>query len=151
MPILNRKCTTDYQIPGTDVILEKDTAIIVPVLALHMDPEYYPDPEKFDPERFNEENKKNIHPFTYLPFGEGPRICIGKQSDCKNQNNAGFKLFFSGLRFGLMQTKVGLTVLLKNYLFTLNSKTQIPLKMDPFSFVMSPLGGVWLDVQRINK
>jgi len=47
---------------------------------LHHDPEYFPDPEKFDPERFNDENKKNIKPYTYLPFGSGPHNCIGNFS-----------------------------------------------------------------------
>jgi Cytochrome P450 len=52
--------------------------VLVPVYALHHDPDYFPDPEKFDPERFSDENKGNIKNFTYLPFGSGPRNCIGK-------------------------------------------------------------------------
>lgn len=44
-----------------------------------MDSNYYPDPAKFDPERFSDENKISIDPFTYLPFGAGPRLCIGNK------------------------------------------------------------------------
>jgi cytochrome P450 len=51
---------------------------VIPVYALHHDPKYYPEPERFDPERFNEDEKANRHRYVYLPFGEGPRICIGK-------------------------------------------------------------------------
>jgi cytochrome P450 len=77
VPILSRECTKTYKIPGTNIILEKGILTVVPVLALHHDPKYYPDPERFDPERFSEEEKAKRHHYVYLPFGEGPRICIG--------------------------------------------------------------------------
>jgi cytochrome P450 len=51
---------------------------MIPVMALHHDPKYYPEPERFDPERFSEEEKQKRTHYVYLPFGEGPRICIGK-------------------------------------------------------------------------
>lgn len=60
------------------VTLDPGTNIWIPTYAMHRDPNYFPEPEKFDPERFNEENKRNIQSFTYLPFGAGPRNCIGK-------------------------------------------------------------------------
>ena len=45
--------------------------------ALHRHPEFWPDAERFDPERFHPERSKNRHFFSYLPFGAGPRTCIG--------------------------------------------------------------------------
>lgn len=78
VPLIQRVCTKDYNIVGTDAILEKGTKVFLPVFALQRDPEFYPDPEKFDPDRFSDENKLGRHPFTYLPFGDGPRVCIGK-------------------------------------------------------------------------
>lgn len=68
--VLTRKCTKEYKIPGTDLIIPKETQVMIPVYSIHRDPEYFPDPENFDPERFNEENIKNIRPFSYLPFGK---------------------------------------------------------------------------------
>ena len=54
--------------------------MVIPIMGLHYDPQYFPEPEDFDPERFSEEAKSNRHHYAYLPFGEGPRICIGKQT-----------------------------------------------------------------------
>jgi len=57
--------------------VEKGIHVVIPVLGLHRDPKYFPDPEKFEPERFSEEAKRNRPNYVYLPFGEGQRICIG--------------------------------------------------------------------------
>lgn len=49
----------------------------IPAFGLHRDPNYWPNPDTFDPERFSNENHEKIVPGTYLPFGLGPRNCIG--------------------------------------------------------------------------
>jgi cytochrome P450 family 6 len=77
LPNLIRVCTKPYTIPGTNVLIEKGTPVIIPIYAIHRDPLYYSDPDRFDPERFTDYNKEKRPPYTYLPFGEGPRICIG--------------------------------------------------------------------------
>nr|CAD7463171.1 unnamed protein product [Timema tahoe] len=74
---ITRVCSKPYIIPGTNVHLKKGDSVLVSIPGLHFDPKYYPDPERFDPERFTKENVKSRHPYTFLPFGEGPRICIG--------------------------------------------------------------------------
>ena len=73
--MLVRKCVKDYQIPDTNLVIEKGVEIIIPAFAIQRDEKYYENPNKFDPERFNEENSagKNIVNRPYLPFGEGPR------------------------------------------------------------------------------
>lgn len=76
-PVYLRKCTKTYQVPDTNVIIEKGLSVLIPAYGLHRDPEYFPNPEKFDPERFSKENKSKIWDYTYIPFGDGPRICIG--------------------------------------------------------------------------
>jgi cytochrome P450 len=73
----DRVCTKSFTLPGTDVVIEKGITVMIPMYPLHRDPEYFPNPNKFDPERFSDENKKNIKPYTYLPFGSGPHNCIG--------------------------------------------------------------------------
>ena len=74
---LDRGCEGTYNFEDTGLTIDKNVSVLIPVVGLHYDPEYYPDPEKFDPERFSPENKNNILPYTYLPFGDGPRSCIG--------------------------------------------------------------------------
>lgn len=63
----------DYQIPDTKIIIEKGTMVLIPVYSIHHDPEYYPNPEKFDPNRFSNEEQKKRDPMTFLGFGEGLR------------------------------------------------------------------------------
>ena len=77
LPTLIRTCTKSFTTPAGYKI-KTGTKIIIPVWSLHHDPKYFPNPDKFDPERFSQENKDSIVPYTYLPFGEGPRMCIGK-------------------------------------------------------------------------
>jgi cytochrome P450 family 6 len=81
-PFLERKCCSDYKLPapsGNETItLPAGTGVYIPVLAIHHDPTYFPEPEKFDPDRFTEDNKRSRPNYTYIPFGEGPRMCIGK-------------------------------------------------------------------------
>lgn len=75
---MSRVCTEDYKIPNTNIVLEKGTGVFIPIKSIHWDEKVYKDPWIFDPKRFSEENKKDRHPFSFIPFGEGPRICIGK-------------------------------------------------------------------------
>lgn len=75
---MNRECVQDFQVPDTNLVIKKGTGVFISALGIHRDPEYYPDPMKFDPERFNDEEKATRNPYTYLPFGEGPRNCIGE-------------------------------------------------------------------------
>jgi cytochrome P450 family 6 len=82
LPFLERKCCIHYELPAPNgngiITLTSSTGVYVPVLGIHFDPTYYPEPEKFDRGRFTEENKLSQPKYTYIPFGEGPRKCIGK-------------------------------------------------------------------------
>ncbi|KAI4454488.1 cytochrome p450 [Holotrichia oblita] len=130
VPTLLRQCVIDYKLPNSDFTLEAGTKVEIPVYALQHDPEFYPDPDKFDPERFTEENKAKRHPYVYIPFGEGPRICIG-------------------LRFGLMQSRVGLALILSRYRVKLHSKTITPIGISPTAFLMSSNNTIWLELEKL--
>ncbi|CAG9860123.1 unnamed protein product [Phyllotreta striolata] len=126
---LSRACNKPYRIPGSDVVIEPGTEVMIPLYGLHRDPEYYPDPDKFDPERFNATNRSKIPVSAYLPFGEGPRACIG-------------------LRFGKLQTKVGICAVIWKFKVTVNNKTQLPIKLSSSRFPTAQ-GGIWLNLEKI--
>lgn len=75
-PMLFRVCTEPYKVPDSSLVIEKGTRVIIPVLSIQTDPDNYESPEVFDPDRFLDNNFKPSGKF--LPFGDGPRICIGK-------------------------------------------------------------------------
>ncbi|XP_058130755.1 probable cytochrome P450 6a14 [Anopheles ziemanni] len=127
---LTRVPMRDYTVPGTKYVIPKDTLVQIPVYALHHDEEFYPEPDQFNPDRFLPEEVKKRHPYVYLPFGEGPRICIG-------------------LRFGVMQAKLGLITLLRNFRFSPTSRTPSKIKFDANSFILSPDSGNYLKVDKI--
>ncbi|XP_013396133.1 cytochrome P450 3A24 [Lingula anatina] len=123
--VLDRVPNQDTTVKG--MIIPKGTGVIVPVYAIHFDPELYPDPEKFDPERFTPEEKADRNPYSYMPFGMGPRNCIG-------------------MRLALLQMKVAIVKVLQNLTFKTCEKTQIPLKFMK-SRPFTPEKGIWLKVE----
>ncbi|EFA09240.1 cytochrome P450 9e2 [Tribolium castaneum] len=130
----DRVCTKPYTIepknPNEKALhLEKNTNVIVPIFGIHRDAKNFPEPNRFDPERFSDENKANIRPYTYLPFGAGPRNCIGS-------------------RFALLETKALFFHLLSKFEITPVEQTQIPIQLNRKSFNMTAENGFWLGLKR---
>lgn len=76
----DRVCTKDFTVDydnGKTYTFKVGDAIWIPFSDYQLNPNYFNDPQKFDPDRFSPENKTSTHSSTYLPFGEGPRICPG--------------------------------------------------------------------------
>nr|XP_037279004.1 cytochrome P450 3A8-like isoform X2 [Rhipicephalus microplus] len=110
-PRLERAPLEDYILGDTGIRVPKGCVVGVPVYAMHYDPEFFPNPEKFDPDRFSEENIGSIRPYSYLPFGAGPRNCIG-------------------MRFALQAVKLSLLHSVHSVQFVPTEKTDVPLKFD---------------------
>uniref|UniRef100_A0A0E9X920 unspecific monooxygenase n=2 Tax=Anguilla anguilla TaxID=7936 RepID=A0A0E9X920_ANGAN len=106
---LERLCTETIVVNG--VTIPKDTLVTIPVFALHRDPELWPEPECFNPERFSKENKDSMDPYAFLPFGAGPRNCIG-------------------MRFAVALMKLAIVQVLQNFSFVTCKETEIPLQLD---------------------
>ncbi|XP_032742552.1 LOW QUALITY PROTEIN: cytochrome P450 3A1-like [Rattus rattus] len=110
---LERVCKKDTEING--VFIPKGSVVMIPSYALHHDPQHWPEPEEFRPERFSKENKGSIDPYVYMPFGNGPRNCIG-------------------MRFALMNMKLALTKVLQNFSFQPCKETQSVMGTECFHF-----------------
>ncbi|CAG2111259.1 unnamed protein product, partial [Medioppia subpectinata] len=106
--IIGRYAAEDYRLGSTGITVYKGQALEIPVYAIHHSREYYPNPEMFIPDRFLPENRHKIIPYTYLPFGSGPRNCIG-------------------MRFALMEAKLGLARIIRRVQLTRSPRTDIPL------------------------
>ncbi|CAG2164302.1 unnamed protein product [Oppiella nova] len=116
---LSRNCINgDYKLGNTGITLYKNQRVEIPTFAIHLSEEYYPNAEKFIPDRFLPENRHKIVPYTYLPFGAGPRNCIG-------------------MRFALMEAKLGLAQVLRRFKIVRTSQTDVPLKFNKTLFLNS--------------
>lgn len=131
LPVLNRKSLEDYPVPGhPKYVIKKNMKILIPVGAMHRDPDLYPNPDVFNPDNFASEKVAKRDCIEFLAFGEGPRNCIG-------------------MRFGQMQVRVGLAYLLKNFRFTVCDKTPIPMRYNLASFLISSKSGIYLGVDQV--
>jgi len=74
-PIIVRDFVEDFEFGGVKV--PRGTIGIVPIYAIHRHTSYWKDPHRFDPARFAQEDRSRLLRFQFLPFGVGPRICIG--------------------------------------------------------------------------
>jgi cytochrome P450 len=75
--IIDRVSNADDEVLGYRY--PKDTMTIQYIYGVHHDPDLWPDPSRFDPSRFSQDKTKDQIPYSYLPFGGGPRLCIGNQ------------------------------------------------------------------------
>uniref|UniRef100_A0A1B0CWX6 Cytochrome n=1 Tax=Lutzomyia longipalpis TaxID=7200 RepID=A0A1B0CWX6_LUTLO len=134
-PVMDRECNKDITLElyeNKQLDFKKKYVVWIPVYSFHWDPKYFPNPEKFDPERFNDENKHLINPYSYIPFGVGPRNCIGS-------------------RFALMELKSILYYLVLNFKLEPTEKTQIPLKFAKSFGTIKSEHGIYLQLRPRNS
>lgn len=125
-----RLCTEKTTVAG--VPFEPGMNIDVPFVGIHYDPEFFPDPETFKPERFLPQNKDNVRPFTYLAFGAGPRNCVG-------------------MRLAMVQAKVALASILRHFKFQACPETMVPVRFKPRNMIPQTDGPLMLRLVTRNE
>ncbi|CAG5121361.1 unnamed protein product [Candidula unifasciata] len=101
-PIMSRKAAETRKYGH--ITIPKGAVVIIPIFLVLKDPKHFPDPEKFDPDRFTEENKATRDPMAFMPFGYGPRLCLG-------------------MRLAYLELKIALVHVLRKVTFELNDTT----------------------------
>lgn len=133
----DRICMKDFELPptvpsGKSYLVRKGEYIWIPIYGLQHDPEHFPEPDKFNPDRFYEDPKRILNSGVFLSFGLGPRMCIGN-------------------RFALLEAKTLLFYVFANCTLKPCSKTVIPMKLSKSGFAMTAEGGFWFNVEQRKR
>ncbi|KAG4074729.1 hypothetical protein HA402_008455 [Bradysia odoriphaga] len=123
---IDRYTRKDYQIPGTDVILEKGTPIYISLYGLQQDGRFFEEPELFKPERHHENQKLSDG---YIPFGVGPRMCVG-------------------VRVGQLHAKIAIATILKEY--EVYQRADETNELDNRSTFTAAANGINLQFKKLN-
>ncbi|XP_078582456.1 cytochrome P450 3A11-like [Branchiostoma floridae x Branchiostoma japonicum] len=128
--VMTRCCVEDAVVNG--LTIPKGMTILVPIQGIHYDPERWSEPKKFIPERFTKEEREKRNPFNWLPFGAGPRNCIG-------------------MRLAMMEAKIGLAKVFMKYRILPCAETQVPLKIKKHEVFPAAEDGVMLKATLRDK
>ncbi|XP_062403802.1 thromboxane-A synthase isoform X3 [Sardina pilchardus] len=109
-------------------LLPKGATLEIPAAYMHYDPEHWPEPDKFIPERFTAEAKASRHPFVYIPFGAGPRSCVG-------------------MRLAQLEMKMALTLIMQRFTVEACSETKVPLELKSQS-TLGPKNGILVKISK---
>uniref|UniRef100_A0A1B0D380 Cytochrome P450 n=1 Tax=Phlebotomus papatasi TaxID=29031 RepID=A0A1B0D380_PHLPP len=134
---MSKTCTESCELPirGTKLeTIEEGYYVVIPIYSIHRDSRYYEDPDTFNPERFAPEKggtKIYKEKGCYIPFSDGPRICLG-------------------MRFAQTQLKLAIVSLVKSFEITVDEKTPKEIILNPKDIIPTILGGVWLQFNEIK-
>ncbi|XP_077554157.1 cytochrome P450 3A11-like isoform X3 [Haemaphysalis longicornis] len=127
---ITRRAVEDYEYNG--IRIPKGLSILAATSCMNHDPEIWSNPSLFDPERFNEDNKNNIHPACFLPFGNGPRACVGRP-------------------FAFLKVKVALATLVSKFTIHVDEERhKEPIKLQSGFLTNGLPNSMWLKFKNIS-
>ena len=122
---LLRGCEEDVEYKG--VKFPKGVEVNIPTYVLHRDPDVWANPLEFNPDNFSPEAKDKRDPYSFLPFGTGPRQCIG-------------------MRFALLEIKIGLLSIMQRFKFERSPETVAQLEHRAV-VLMRPKDGIYVKIR----
>ena len=122
---LERPCTKDYKLPGTDLVIKKGEIVRMNTIGIFFDPDIYPNPEQWNPENFFKENRTERNPYSFAAFSLGPRNYLA-------------------MRFAMFEMKVAISDIVSKFKLVPTNKTTRTLRIDPKSVLGAAEGGLWI-------
>ncbi|XP_015795533.1 cytochrome P450 4V2-like [Tetranychus urticae] len=126
VPMIARELDQEVILDGFKI--PRGASVAIMIYSIHRDPIIYPDPDSFNPDRFDSDHISSIPAYAYIPFSAGPRVCIGQ-------------------RFALIEMKIILIQIIKNFRL-ISTK---PLNQIPYEFEVTIRPKVPLDVNFIPR
>lgn len=125
---MNRTTSKNQDVEVDGYWFPGDAQLSFSIWQLHHTAEFYPEPETFKPERFSQEEKAKRDPFVFMPFGQGPRNCIG-------------------MRLALLEAKIAVVAVLRKMKFVKCDQTEIPLELNRWDAFVKPMRPIKVGVQ----
>lgn len=131
VPMFTTRCAKqDYHYK--DMVIKKGTNFMAATYQVHHDPHLWPDPEVFDPDRFSAERKEQQPQLAFIPFGAGPRNCLG-------------------MRLAMLETVYTAARVLLRFHLSLADRQKPDLEFHSYAMMLGPKDGIWLKCRRLES
>ncbi|XP_037520732.2 cytochrome P450 3A15-like [Rhipicephalus sanguineus] len=130
LTFVTRQAKDDFAYKGTQ--FKAGTCFMVPLYQIQRDPRFWPEPLQFNPGRFAPENEAELIKEAYMPFGVGPRNCVGKS-------------------MAMLKLKLAMAKLLLMYRLELGPSQMDEMEINSRAMVSTPANGPWIIIRHLNK